>query len=65
MKALTWHGKKDVRIDNVPDPRIEQLGDIVIRVPLRDAPITRGRGQRTKILISLQNFFIGRKMPIS
>jgi threonine dehydrogenase-like Zn-dependent dehydrogenase len=31
MKALTWHGKKDVRIDNVPDPRIERLGDIVIR----------------------------------
>jgi threonine dehydrogenase-like Zn-dependent dehydrogenase len=32
MKALTWHGKKDVRIDNVPDPRIEPPGGIVIRV---------------------------------
>jgi threonine dehydrogenase-like Zn-dependent dehydrogenase len=32
MKALTWHGKKDVRIDNVPDPRIEEPGDILIRV---------------------------------
>jgi threonine dehydrogenase-like Zn-dependent dehydrogenase len=32
MKALTWHGKEDVRIDNVPDPRIEASGDILIRV---------------------------------
>jgi threonine dehydrogenase-like Zn-dependent dehydrogenase len=32
MKALTWHGKRDVRIDEVPDPRIEQPTDAVIRV---------------------------------
>ena len=32
MKALTWHGKEDVRVDNVPDPCIEAPGDILIRV---------------------------------
>jgi threonine dehydrogenase-like Zn-dependent dehydrogenase len=32
MKALTYHGKRDVRIDNVPDPTIEQPTDAVIRV---------------------------------
>jgi len=23
MKALAWHGKEDVRCDNVPDPKSE------------------------------------------
>ena len=23
MKALVWHGKSDVRCDNVPDPKID------------------------------------------
>jgi threonine dehydrogenase-like Zn-dependent dehydrogenase len=32
MKALTWHGRRDVRVDTVPDPTIEQPTDIVIRV---------------------------------
>jgi threonine dehydrogenase-like Zn-dependent dehydrogenase len=32
MKALTWHGKRDVRIEEVPDPRIEEGTDVVIRV---------------------------------
>jgi threonine dehydrogenase-like Zn-dependent dehydrogenase len=32
MKALTWHGKRDVRIDDVPDPRIEQPTDAIIRI---------------------------------
>ncbi len=32
MKALTWHGKRDVRIDEVPDPRIEQPTDAIIKV---------------------------------
>ncbi|MFJ3139880.1 zinc-dependent alcohol dehydrogenase [Streptomyces sp. NPDC086843] len=32
MKALTWQGKRDVRIENVPDPRIEQPTDAIIRV---------------------------------
>ncbi len=32
MKALTWHGVHDVRVDNVPDPSIEQPTDAIIRV---------------------------------
>jgi threonine dehydrogenase-like Zn-dependent dehydrogenase len=32
MKAVTWHGRRDVRVDEVPDPKIEQPTDAVIRV---------------------------------
>ena len=32
MKALTWHGKRDVRVETVPDPGIEQPTDAVIRI---------------------------------
>ncbi|MFF5012762.1 zinc-dependent alcohol dehydrogenase [Streptomyces sp. NPDC001165] len=32
MKAVTWQGRRDVRVEHVPDPRIEQPTDAVIRV---------------------------------
>jgi threonine dehydrogenase-like Zn-dependent dehydrogenase len=32
MRALTWHGKRDVRIDDVPDPRIERPTDAIVRI---------------------------------
>jgi threonine dehydrogenase-like Zn-dependent dehydrogenase len=32
MRALTWHGKRDVRVDTVPDPTIEQPTDAIVRV---------------------------------
>lgn len=32
MKAVTWHGKRDVRVDDVPDPKIEEPSDAIIRV---------------------------------
>ncbi len=32
MKALCWHGIKDVRTDTVDDPRIEDPRDIIIKV---------------------------------
>ena len=32
MRALTWQGKRDVRVEDVPDPRIEQPNDAVIKV---------------------------------
>jgi len=32
MKALCWHGKADVRCDTVPDPKIEEPTDVVIKV---------------------------------
>ncbi|MFF9896599.1 zinc-dependent alcohol dehydrogenase [Streptomyces longispororuber] len=31
MRALTWHGKRDVRVDTVPDPVIKEPTDIVVR----------------------------------
>ncbi|QCX81999.1 Formaldehyde dismutase [Streptomyces sp. YIM 121038] len=31
MRALTWHGKRDVRVDTVADPVIKEPTDIVIR----------------------------------
>ena len=32
MKAVAWHGTHDVRVDNVPDPKIEKPTDAIIRV---------------------------------
>jgi len=32
MRALCWHGKKDIRCDTVPDPEIEEPRDAIIRV---------------------------------
>ena len=32
MRALTWQGKRDVRVTDVPDPRIEAPTDAVIKV---------------------------------
>lgn len=32
MKALCWHGKNDIRCDDVPDPKIEHPRDAIIKV---------------------------------
>ncbi|CAN5365413.1 zinc-dependent alcohol dehydrogenase [soil metagenome] len=32
MRALTWHGKHDVRVDTVPDPKIVNPHDVIIKV---------------------------------
>jgi len=32
MKALCWHGINDIRCDSVPDPRIEDARDIILKV---------------------------------
>lgn len=32
MRALTWHGKHDVRVENVPDPKIVNPRDAIIRI---------------------------------
>jgi len=32
MKALTWHGIEDVRIDTVPDPKIQEPTDAIVRI---------------------------------
>ncbi|MET8076565.1 zinc-dependent alcohol dehydrogenase [Streptomyces sp. NPDC005303] len=32
MKAVTWQGKRDVRVEEVPDPKIKEPTDAVIRI---------------------------------
>ncbi|MGW0802262.1 zinc-dependent alcohol dehydrogenase [Nonomuraea sp. NPDC002799] len=32
MKAVTWHGKRDVRVEEVPDPAIKEPNDAIIKV---------------------------------
>ena len=32
MKALTWHGKRDVRVDDHPDSQIQEPTDAIIRI---------------------------------
>ena len=32
MKALCWNGKNDIRCETVPDPKIEDVRDVIVRV---------------------------------
>jgi threonine dehydrogenase-like Zn-dependent dehydrogenase len=32
MRAVTYHGKRDVRVDTVPDPTIEEPTDAIVRI---------------------------------
>ncbi len=32
MKALCWHGTGDVRVDTVPDPKIQNPRDIIVKI---------------------------------
>ena len=32
MRANCWHGKRDVRVDNVPDPKILNQRDAIVRI---------------------------------
>jgi threonine dehydrogenase-like Zn-dependent dehydrogenase len=32
VRALTWHGKRDVRVENVPDPGIREPEDVIVRI---------------------------------
>ncbi|MEO6082104.1 MAG: zinc-dependent alcohol dehydrogenase [Umezawaea sp.] len=32
MKAVTWHGKRDVRVDTVPDPVLKDPTDVIVRI---------------------------------
>jgi threonine dehydrogenase-like Zn-dependent dehydrogenase len=32
MKALTWHGTHDVRVDTIPDPVLEHATDAIVKV---------------------------------
>ena len=32
MKAVVWHGKRDVRVEEVPDPTIQESTDAIVRI---------------------------------
>jgi threonine dehydrogenase-like Zn-dependent dehydrogenase len=32
VRAVTWHGRRDVRVDTVPDPRIQEPTDVIVRI---------------------------------
>ncbi len=32
MKAVCWHGRRDMRVDNVDDPKIEDPRDVIIKI---------------------------------
>jgi threonine dehydrogenase-like Zn-dependent dehydrogenase len=32
MKAVTWHARRDVRVDTVPDPVIKDPTDVIVRI---------------------------------
>jgi threonine dehydrogenase-like Zn-dependent dehydrogenase len=32
LRAVVWHGKEDVRVDNVPDPIIQEPTDAIVRI---------------------------------
>ena len=32
MRALTWHGKHNVQVDTVPDPKIVNPRDAIIKI---------------------------------
>jgi threonine dehydrogenase-like Zn-dependent dehydrogenase len=32
MQAVVWHGKRDVRVDSVPDPRLQEPTDVIVNV---------------------------------
>jgi threonine dehydrogenase-like Zn-dependent dehydrogenase len=32
MRAVTWHGRRDVRVETVPDPVIQEPSDAIVRV---------------------------------
>jgi threonine dehydrogenase-like Zn-dependent dehydrogenase len=32
MKAVTWHGRRDVRVEDVPDPKLELPNDAIVRI---------------------------------
>ena len=34
MKAVCWHGKHDVRVENVPDPKIINCRDAIVKITL-------------------------------
>jgi len=38
MRALTYHGARDVRVESVPDPVIQEPDDVILRVTATATP---------------------------
>jgi threonine dehydrogenase-like Zn-dependent dehydrogenase len=53
LKAIVYHGPRDFRVDNVPDPKIEAATDAVVRI------------ERTAICGSDLHFYHGDPLPVS
>ena len=32
MKAATYHGTRDIRVETVPDPKIQDPNDVIVRI---------------------------------
>ena len=32
MKAVTWHGRRDVRVEEVPDPQLKEPDDAIVKI---------------------------------
>jgi hypothetical protein len=45
MKAITLHGPGDVRVESVPDPRIVDPTDAVLRITTERRPRNKGHAQ--------------------
>ena len=53
MRALTYHGSNDVRVDNMPEPIIQEVDDIILKVTATaicgsDLHLYRGKIPETK-----------------
>ncbi len=64
MKALTYHGANDVRVDTVPDPVLQQSDDIILRVTATaicgsDLHLYRGKTPCMKVGDILGHEFMG------
>ncbi len=58
MRALTYHGAEDVRVETVADPIIQEPDDIILRVTATaicgsDLHLYRAKSQRLNMAISL------------
>jgi threonine dehydrogenase-like Zn-dependent dehydrogenase len=41
MRAVTWHGRRDVRVEKVDDPAIEAPTDAIVRITSSARPRKR------------------------
>lgn len=68
MKALTYHGSKDVRVDTVPDPVLQQDDDVILRVTATaicgsDLHLYRGKvpGMKTGDIMGLSSWALWKR----